>query len=95
LAQKEVNESESKPSESSTGGSALTTARQLPTKPKQRAAESSIAVLQWIGERGEHLGLERFTRFDGVEWQADTTLPAAAIVGYLMVKLFQVFGWLP
>jgi PiT family inorganic phosphate transporter len=28
-------------------------------------------------------------------WAWVLTLPAAAIVGYLMVKLFQVFGWLP
>jgi phosphate/sulfate permease len=28
-------------------------------------------------------------------WAWVLTLPAAAIVGYLMVKLFQLFGWLP
>lgn len=68
LLQQAASDGEGKTSESDQGGTAFTTAR----KPAQRndglQSNRSSAALQWIGERGEHLAMERWSHFDGIEW---------------------------
>ncbi len=71
----QVREStEESKSQSDGPSSSLTTQRTQPTKSTQQTKPSvSEALFFWIGRANQHLPLERFDAFDGIEWTKDNT----------------------
>jgi hypothetical protein len=66
--QSPAGEEQKKYAKSEKGNAGFSTAREPANVPENMKDKTSPSILQWVGPAGVSLAMERFDRFDGVDW---------------------------
>jgi len=68
LANQARNEEKKKGVQSQSGGASFSIARQSPPQKQKQAERKTASMIHWVGPPATGLALQRYDRFDGLQW---------------------------
>jgi len=68
LANQARNEEKKKGVQSQSGGASFSTSRQSPPQKQKQDERKTASMIHWVGPPATGLALQRYDRFDGVDW---------------------------